>query len=453
MHEMDSFTPSTPTVYSVTQLNRSVKSLLEQNFFSIQVTGEISNLSRPSSGHLYFSLKDERAQVRCALFRNQAQRLNFTPENGLQIQASANVSLYEARGDYQLIVNQMQEAGDGALRRAYEQLKEKLEEQGLFASEHKKTLPLIPKAIGIITSPSGAAIQDILSVLLRRFPSIPVIIYPVMVQGNDAKYAINQAIITANERKECDVLILARGGGSIEDLWAFNEEIVAKAIFKSHLAIISGIGHETDTTIADYVADLRTATPTAAAEHCTPDARQWLGQFQAHEHHLSQLIQNKLQQGHRHLEWLTKNLNQQHPGKQLEAKSQRLDELESRLNSSLKNQLKHSEANLKAQHARLWQYNPLHNVQQLKNKYLNLNERLNIGINNKLHLYQQKFNHLSQTLNIVSPLATLHRGYSLSTDEQENLISTTGQLNVGQTIKTRLKSGSFSSQIQEINHE
>ena len=450
---MDAYSPTKPIIYSVTQLNRNVKSLLEQNFFSIQVVGEISNLSRPSSGHLYFSLKDDRAQVRCALFRRQAQSLGFIPENGLQIQATANVSLYEARGDFQLIVNKMQETGDGALQRAYEQLKQKLAEQGFFASEHKKPLPLIPKGIGVITSSSGAAVQDILSVLARRFPAIPVIIYPVMVQGNEAKYAINQAIITANQRKDCDVLILARGGGSLEDLWAFNEEMVAKAIFKSRLPIISGIGHETDTTIADYVADLRTATPTAAAEHCTPDAQQWLGQFQAYEQHLSQLIHNKIQQYSRQLEWLAKNLNQQNPEKQLEIKSQRLDELELRLKVSLQNRLSQANSKLKAQQAQLWQYSPVHKVQQLNNQYINLNKRLTTSIQTRLHDYQQRFSYLSQTLNIVSPLATLHRGYTLSSDAQGTLVNSTKQLSVGQSINTRLKSGSFISQIQEITHE
>jgi len=449
---MNALTTSNTTIYSVSQLNRNVKSLLEQNFFSIQVSGEISNLSRPASGHLYFSLKDDRAQVRCALFRSQAQRLKFIPENGLQIQASANVSLYEARGDYQLIVNQMQETGDGALRRAYEQLKTKLADKGLFAPEHKKPLPLIPKAIGIITSPSGAAIRDILSVLDRRFPSIPVIIYPVMVQGNEAKYAINQAIISANQRKECDVLLLARGGGSLEDLWAFNEATVANAIYKSRIPIITGIGHETDTTIADYVADLRAATPTAAAEHCTPDGQQWLGQFIAYEQRLSQLLNNKIQQATQHLDWLAKNLQLQHPGKQLQIKLQRLDELELRLTNTLQNQLVQAQAKLKTQHARLWQYNPAHTVQQLKAQYLNLNSRLNSNIKNKLHEQHEKLAHLSQTLNIVSPLATLHRGYTLSTDENNKLITSTQQLSIGQTIKTRLATGSISSQIQEIDH-
>lgn len=450
---MDSFSHSATKVFSVSQLNSSVKSLLEQNFFAVQVSGEISNLSRPSSGHIYFTLKDERAQVRCAMFRSQVQRLKFQPENGLQVQASANVSLYEARGDYQLIINQLQETGDGALRHAFEQLKEKLAAKGLFASEHKKTLPLIPTCIGIITSPSGAAIRDILSVLKRRFPIISIIIYPVMVQGDEAKYAINQAIINANQRKECDVLILARGGGSLEDLWAFNEEMVAKAIFKSRIPIVSGIGHETDTTIADYVSDLRAATPTAAAEHCTPDVQQWLGQFQAYEYQLTQLIQNKLLQHTHHLDWVTKNLNQQHPGKRLQIQAQRLDELELRLKSTLQNQLNQARSNLKAHHAQLWQFNPAHKIQHLKNYYITLNNRLSSSINNKLHEQQQKLTLLSQALNIVSPLATLHRGYTLTSNEENVLLRSSAQLKVGQTIKTRFSSGTVTSIIQEVNHE
>lgn len=441
------------TIYSISELNRNVKSLLEQNFFSIQVIGEISNLSRPSSGHLYLTLKDQHAQVRCALFKRQAQSLKFAPENGLQVQVKANVSLYEARGDYQLIINQMQEVGDGALRRAFEQLKGKLEAQGIFAQTHKQELPLIPKTIGIITSPSGAAIRDILSVLARRFPGIPIIIYPVMVQGNDAKYEIKQAILTANQHKECDVLLLARGGGSLEDLWAFNEEMVAKAIFKSRIPIISGIGHETDTTIADFVADLRAATPTAAAEHCTPDGQHWLSQFNAYEQRLNQLIKNKLLENTRKLDWLNKNLSQQHPGKQLQVKAQRLDELELRLKLTLQNQLDQSNAQLKAQQAQLWQFSPLHTLQRLRNEFQNLNNRLNSQIKSRLHEQQQNLAHLSQTLNIVSPLATLQRGYSLSTDTKNKLITSSHQVKPGQTIKTRLANGSINSQVLEIDHE
>ena len=272
-------------------------------------------------------------------------------------------------------------------------------------------------------------------------------------QGNEAKYAISQAILSANQRKECDILILARGGGSLEDLWAFNEEMVAQAIFKSQLPIISGIGHETDTTIADFVADLRAATPTAAAEHSTPDGQYWLGQFQAYEQRLSQLLKNKIQLNLRHLSWLDKNLQQQHPGKQLQVKAQRLDELELRLKLMIQNQLDQAKNRLTTQHAQLWQFNPAHKVQKLSSEYQALNSRLNAIIISRLTQHQQNLAHLSQTLNIVSPLATLQRGYTLSSDEQHQFITSTQQLGIGQTIKTRLATGSFTSQIQEINHE
>jgi len=441
------------SILTVSQLNYTAKTLLEDNLSAIQVIGEISNLSRPASGHLYFSLKDDRSQVRCALFKRQAQRLNFTLENGMQILVNANTSLYEARGDYQLIVNSAQESGDGALRRAYEQLKAKLEAQGFFANDHKKQLPTIPHTIGIITSASGAAVRDIQSVLKRRFPSIPVIIYPVMVQGNDAKYQINQAFITANQRKECDVLILARGGGSLEDLWAFNEEMVAKAIFKSRIPVISGIGHETDTSIADYVADFRAATPTAAAEHATPDAQHWKNQFQAYQQHLSQLIQNKILERARHLDWLEKNLNQQHPGKQLALKAQTLSNLETRLHQALQHKLAQFKAQLQRQEAELMQCNPAYRVQQLKSNFTLLNARLHSGIKNKLQQHSFKLQHLSATLNVVSPLSTLDRGYSITTSTHNKLIHSTQKLQAGQMIKTRLSDGTFISQIQSIDHD
>ena len=450
---MSPYTLAKSNILSISQLNRDVKYLLEQNFFSVQVIGEISNLSRPSSGHLYFSLKDANAQVRCALFRRQAQKLNFVPENGLQIQADVNVSLYETRGDYQLIINTMHETGEGALRRKFEQLQTKLAAKGFFDTKHKQPLPTIPHCIGIITSPTGAAIRDILSVLARRFPSIPVIIYPVLVQGNDAKYAIVQALTTANQHKDCDILILARGGGSLEDLWAFNEEMVANAIYKSRIPIISGIGHETDTTIADYVADLRAATPTAAAEHSVPDAKQWLEQFQAYEYHLTRLLENKLDQYQRHLNWLNKNLKQQHPGKQLQAKAQRLDELEMRLKLSLQNKLSQANSRLQTHSAQLLQFSPKHKIQQLSHDYHQLNTRLYANMRHTLHAQHQKLSQLSQTLNVVSPLATLHRGYSLSSNEQGTLITSSKQLKIGQHITTRLAEGEFSSQIQELNHE
>ncbi|NOS75569.1 MAG: exodeoxyribonuclease VII large subunit, partial [Methyloglobulus sp.] len=329
-------------IYSVSQLNRETADVLSGHFLSIFVEGEISNLSIPSSGHCYFTLKDANAQVRCAMFRGQRKQ-SFKPENGKQVVVKAQVSLYEPRGDYQLIVEYMEEAGDGVLRRAFDALKLKLSEEGLFSAAHKKNLPILPKAIGVITSPSGAAIRDILTVLRRRFAAVPVIVYPVAVQGENAKFEIAKAIATANTLKQCDVLILARGGGSLEDLWAFNEEIVARAIYASQIPVISGVGHETDVTIADFVADLRAATPSAAAEHATPDQQQWLNKFNELDVRLQQYVQRQLRQHQQKIDWLNGRLNQQHPKQKLTRNQQRLDELDIRLKKAVQLRLAHNQ--------------------------------------------------------------------------------------------------------------
>ena len=322
-------------VYSVSQLNREAKRLLATHFLTLRVEGEISNFSAPSSGHWYFTLKDSQAQIRCAMFRGQQLRLGYKPNNGDMVIVSAQVSLYEPRGDYQLVVERMEQAGDGALRQAFERLKLKLLNEGLFDAERKQTLPLIPKQIAVITSPSGAAVHDILTVLQRRFPAIPVMIYPVAVQGEQAKFEISAALQTANQRGEADVIILARGGGSLEDLWAFNEEIVARAIAASKIPVISGVGHEVDVTIADFVADLRAATPSAAAERAVPNQLDWLQAFSAQEQRLKQILQRTLNDQRQRLNWLSKGLQMQHPGEKLQRNAQRLDELEQRLTQAI----------------------------------------------------------------------------------------------------------------------
>jgi len=441
------------SLFSVSQLNYATKMLLEDNLSSIQVIGEISNLSRPASGHLYFTLKDTRAQIRCALFKRQAQNLDFALENGLEIIVNANTSLYEARGDYQLIINSAQTSGDGALRQAFEQLKQQLQAQGIFSTQHKKSLPKIPKGIGIITSPTGAAIRDILSVLARRFPAIPVTLYPVMVQGDNAKNQISQAIITANQRKDCDVLILARGGGSLEDLWAFNEEMVAHAIFDSHIPIISGIGHETDTSIADYVADFRAATPTAAAEHCTPDGNQLLMQFKSYEQQLTKIITAQLMQRSRHVDWLTKNLNQQRPDKQLGFKAQKLQDLHHRLQRGIQQRLQQTKQQLTQQNTVLHLHSPKTRLQRLSTQTNSLKQRLNISINHRIYTAQQQLQNSVKSLQLISPLATLERGYTLTYDTKKKIIQSSYELKTGQIIKTRLAQGSITSKIQHINHE
>lgn len=314
--------------------------MLERGFAALWVEGEISNLSRPSSGHWYFSLKDDAAQLRCAMFRQKNQLLRFAPKDGMHVQIRGRVSLYEARGDYQFLADHMEEAGEGALRRRFDLLKAKLAAEGLFAEERKRALPKLPRRIGVITSPTGAAVRDILHVLERRFCRIPVLIYPVPVQGAAAAPQIAAAIRVASARAECDVLILARGGGSLEDLWAFNEEAVARAIYDCSIPLVSGVGHEIDFTIADLVADLRAPTPSAAAERVTtPDCSEWIRSFDSQTKQLATALERRLARGIDRVQWLARRLTQLHPGIQLRQHSQRLDELETRLVAAMRRTL------------------------------------------------------------------------------------------------------------------
>ncbi|WP_305906499.1 exodeoxyribonuclease VII large subunit [Methylomarinum sp. Ch1-1] len=441
-------------IFSVTELNRETKRLLNQHFLSIRVEGEISNLSTPSSGHIYFSLKDANAQVRCAMFRMHQRRLAFKPTNGKQVIVTAQVSLYEPRGDYQLIVEAMEEAGAGALRQAFERLKQKLLAEGLFEPSRKQAIPSLPAQIGIITSPTGAAIHDIMTVLKRRFPAIPVVIYPVAVQGDGAKAEIVKALQTANQRQEADVLIVARGGGSLEDLQAFNEESVARAIAASQIPIISGVGHEVDFTISDFVADLRAPTPSAAAEHAAPEQNEWLNSFRAYEARLQQLIQQKLTQHKQALDWLNRSLQQQHPGQQLQRNAQRLDELENRLQRIWRQQLQQCQAQLEAKSQALTRHNPAEKICQQQQKLLYFEERIKRAMQQKLEQLQRRQAGICQTLHAVSPLATLERGYAIVSDRQSGeIIKSSRQLNPGDILETRLGEGRYTSQVKEIEHD
>ena len=439
---------------TVTQLNRASNQLLSNHFLTVQVEGEISNTAQPSSGHLYFSLKDANAQVRCAMFKNQRRRQGVKPENGKQVIVTAQVSLYEPRGDYQLIVEAIEEAGDGVLRRAFDALKRQLSDEGLFDATHKQPLPALPDTIGIITSPTGAAVRDILTVLKRRFPAIPVIIYPVAVQGDNAKYDIAKAIAAANANPFCDVLILGRGGGSLEDLWAFNEEIVARAIFASEIPVISAVGHETDFTIADFVADLRAATPSAAAEHATPDQQDWLARFSNLETRLQRHMQRKLDQQQQTLNWLSKRLQQQHPGQKLARNAQRIDELELRLEQAIRLKLRHQKNLLETQTAKLGQHNPAGTISRCEQKLRYLNQRLPAAITRKLEKLDRQLSHAGQTLHAVSPLATLSRGYTLTLEPSSgSIIRSTEQLAIGDRIETRFRQGRCTSEIKTIDKD
>ncbi|HEY1992359.1 MAG TPA: exodeoxyribonuclease VII large subunit, partial [Gammaproteobacteria bacterium] len=370
--------PAVPTrrILSVSELNRAARGVLEGGFPLLWVEGEISNLAQPGSGHLYFSLKDAQAQVRCALFRNRGMLLRFKPANGMKVLVRGRVSLYEPRGDYQFLVESMEDAGHGALQRAFEALKERLAREGLFDAALKRPLPEVPKTIGVVTSSTGAAIRDILSVIRRRHPLARVIVYPVPVQGEGAAAKIAAMLGLASRRAECEVLILARGGGSLEDLWAFNEEPVARAIRASAVPVVSGVGHEIDFTIADFAADLRAPTPTGAAELVTPDLSDWRRLFEAHTDRLYQAKLRLLQNLRRRLDWCGERLRQLHPGRVLRDRSQRLDELQLRLERCARSHLRHERARLTALHAALREHSPRQRLHRASDRLIALEQRL-----------------------------------------------------------------------------
>ncbi len=440
---------SNKDVLSISQLNSLARDLLESHFPMIWVEGEISNLVRPSSGHLYLTLKDAQAQIRAAMFKGRNQRLGFTPKDGMQVLVRAKLSLYPARGDYQLIIDQMEEAGDGALRRAFEQLKQKLAAEDLFADEYKQPLPSLPRHIGVITSPTGAAIQDILTVLQRRFPAIPVSLYPVSVQGSNAAPDIVAAIKKSNEQGLCDVLIVGRGGGSLEDLWAFNEEIVARAIAASEIPIVSAVGHETDFTIADFVADHRAATPSAAAELVSPDQLEMLDLLNSYEQLLNFHLNAVFTQARQKLHALQKRTR--HPGQRLRDLSQRLDELESRIQNSQQHFMKHKQVELNAAYAKLKLFIPSHHIDQLNHQNQTLSKQLALAMAQKLQQCSQQLQLSAQQLNTVSPLATLQRGYAIISNKQGNIIKNSRQLKAGEIINTRLHAGEFSAQVLDVS--
>jgi len=442
-----------PPVYTVSQLNRLARQLLEQELPAMWVSGEISNLARPASGHIYFTLKDEQAQIRCALFRGRNRGLGFTPGNGQQVLVRGRISIYEPRGDYQLVAEHMEAAGEGLLRIRFEALKQKLAAEGLFEAARKRKLPLLPARIGVITSPSGAAIRDILHILQRRFPAVPVIIYPTPVQGEQARHEIVRALQLAGERAECDVLILARGGGSLEDLWAFNEEIVVRAIAASPLPVISGVGHETDFTLTDLVADVRAPTPSGAAELVVPDAREWRRRLATITVSLGNAVRrSQLQTGIR-LDQLERRLGRSHPGLVLRQHHQRLDELRQRLASGIRRQLKERELGLARFNTVLARCSPASWIALRQQQVAHSQQRLANAIRQSLGHARQQLAVLAAGLQGVSPLKTLERGYALVQDSSGQLIRTAGQLRSGDQIHARLARGSFSARVETIHQD
>lgn len=435
-------------IFTVSQLNRRARQLLETHIPLLWVEGELSNVSIPSSGHWYFTLKDEQAQVRCAMFRNRNMTVRFKPQQGQHVLIRARVSLYEGRGDYQIIVEHMEEAGTGALQRAFEQLKNKLASEGLFDEVYKKALPSLPRHIAVITSPTGAAIRDILSVLERRFAGIPVTVIPVAVQGKEAAPQIVRAIDLANRAKLFDVVILARGGGSLEDLWPFNEEIVARAIFASELPIVSGIGHEVDFTIADFVADLRTPTPSAAAELIVPDSDDWLDKFIGFEVLLEEAMIRKLRHWHQRLEWLRSRLR--HPRQRLEEQAQRLDNLELRLKNQIQKQLVAWRHQLNQLQLRQEAQHPQQRLKSLRERLVMSETRLVRAQQQVVSNSKKRLGEAVRMLNTLSPLNTLDRGYALVTDiDTKIIITSSDQVKPGSRLHTRLAKGELITVVEK----
>jgi len=428
-------------IFTVSRLNREVRFLLEGSFPPLWVEGEISNFVAPNSGHWYFSLKDETAQVRCAMFKPQNRRLTFTPKDGMHVFLKARVTLYEGRGEFQLLVELMEEAGVGKLQKEFDALKKRLSDAGLFSTAHKKLLPSIPKRIGVITSPTGAAIRDILHILKRRFSCAPVIIYPTLVQGELAAANIVSAIKTANQRNECDVLILARGGGSIEDLWPFNEEKVAHAIFQSIIPIISGVGHEIDFTIADFVADVRAPTPSAAAELLTPDCNELLAAINQIKNQFTRLFKQNLLHLHKHLNWMTKHLQQQHPKRKLLEQAQRLDYYESTLARLQLKLISDVQAKCHTFSAKLKGLTPRHQIHQLLQYLLSQKQNLLNLMTTELQTNEQSFLTVAAKLETLSPLATLKRGFAIATKSDNTILRSNTQVKMGERISIQLMEG------------
>ncbi|HEX3950014.1 MAG TPA: exodeoxyribonuclease VII large subunit [Steroidobacteraceae bacterium] len=441
--------PGTRDIYSVSRLNREVRVLLERGFGSIWLEAEISNLAKPSSGHWYFSLKDATAQVRCCMFRQRNMLCAFAARDGQKVLVRARIGLYEPRGEFQLVIDHMEDAGLGALKRQFEELSAKLAAEGLFAPERKRALPLIPKRIGVITSPSGAAIRDILHVLARRFAAVPVLIYPVAVQGAAAATEIAAAIRAAGRRAECDVLILARGGGSLEDLWAFNDEALARAIVASPIPVISGIGHEIDFTIADFAADIRAPTPSAAAELAVPDGEEWRASLRRLAQRLQRGLRRRVEAQRERLRWLMGRAARVSPSARLAQQTQRLDDLEQRLARALRQILADRRTVLGEHRSRLWQVSPAARLRNTAARQAALYARLCAAALARLHLARERLSPLVRTLNAVSPLATLERGYAIVSGSDGIILRDAADAAPGSLIEARLARGKIRAKVEK----
>ncbi|HYX74951.1 MAG TPA: exodeoxyribonuclease VII large subunit [Steroidobacteraceae bacterium] len=468
-YEIGAFPAPTRDVYSVSRLNHEVRVLLERGLGVLWVEGELSNFSQPASGHWYFSLKDRDAQLRCAMYRVKNSLVGFTPRAGMQVLVRGRISLYEPRGEFQLIIEHLEEAGVGALRREFERLKSRLAAEGLFAPERKRPLPRFPRRIGVITSPAGAALRDILKILARRYPPAGVLIYPSAVQGAAAVPTLVGALATASARAECDVLLLARGGGSLEDLWAFNDERVARAIHACALPVVSGVGHEIDFTIADFVADARAPTPSAAAEMVVPDRHACLEALARSAQRIQAGMRRELRTVRARLETVARRLGREHPGVRLQQQMQRLDDLSQRLGGSTRGTLHREGRRLAELRARLQQHSPRHALggwgarnqalqlrlaramgeQQARaaGRAAQLQAHLQRAASERLLRSEQRLALVQRALDAVSPLATVRRGFAIVKRGDGTVLTDAATVAIGEEIEASLARGSLTARV------
>jgi exodeoxyribonuclease VII large subunit len=437
-------------ILSVSNLNREARRIVESGLGTVWVEGEISNLSRPSSGHLYWSLKDSAAQVRCAMFRLAARGLGFELANGQQVLVRARASVYEARGEYQLVVEYAEEAGEGVLRRKFDELKRRLAAEGLFEPARKRDIPKLPRRIGVITSPTGAALHDVLTALERRFPLTAVLVYPTAVQGPGSAEEIARTLALADKRADCDVLILTRGGGSLEDLWSFNEEVVARAVAAVQLPIIVGVGHEIDFTIADFVADLRAPTPSQAAELAVPDQREWLKRFAHLEQQIAHCTKQRIAVERRHSATLAHRLQRCDPSVQLRERAQRLDELEARLRRCIERRIEARKLRLARIGAAVAHASPAHRIARARERWRTAQGDLRRGLLRQVERTQQRLKLASRALQSLSPLATLERGYAIVTDASGKVLTDSSTTARGATVDVRLARGGLAATVDDV---
>jgi exodeoxyribonuclease VII large subunit len=446
----DELLMQTPDIYTVSRLNSEVRLTLELQFQTLWLQGEVSNFVAAASGHWYFSLKDNAAQVKCAMFKQANRNSSFRPQNGQQVLIRARISVYEPRGEYQLLAEFIESAGAGLLKQQFEQLKAKLQAEGLFDPARKQTLPTQIQRVGVITSPTGAAIRDIVTVFHRRAPGIEVIIYPSQVQGETAAAQLRNMLSTAIRRNEVDVLIIGRGGGSLEDLYCFNDEALCRAVAACSIPIVSAVGHEIDFALTDFVADVRAPTPSAAAELVSPDQRHLLERIARLRSALIQAQRARMQHLAPRLVNLSQRLLALHPKRRLQQQQQRLDELQLRLGASIKRNLITAQQQQQYLDKSLRQLSPQNTLAQQQRQLTELQRRLTSAQQQRLGQSKQQLAQLSAQLHAVSPLATLARGYSIAFDEKQQVLTSTAQLKVGDAVSIKLAAGGFAAEVKKL---